>query len=241
MPPTASDQPLNLKHRLTGAVILIGAAVAAVSLLLDPGDAGKSAQPASAPEESTFVSRIVGAESGETRAPSPASAPVEPLVAESAPSQVLPDESKPDASEVARVAVPEAVAPPPALDMNPVLEPATSLPKPVPRINTVKADGPAEEPAVASVPTRPAQREAPKADESWIVRVGAFSDKANADGISRRLREGGYAPSSESITVNGKAMVRVWVGPYPDRKSAVRAKSEISKGYDLNGFVDRER
>ncbi|MCZ7599105.1 MAG: hypothetical protein M5U09_17360 [Gammaproteobacteria bacterium] len=68
----ANDQSVNLKHRLTGAVILIGIAVGGASLVLDRGDTVPTVD-SSPPEPSgeSFVSRIVSAEQRTGRCPRP--------------------------------------------------------------------------------------------------------------------------------------------------------------------------
>ncbi len=239
MPGQAQDQPLNLKHRLTGAVILIGIAVAVMSLVLDSDPADPVAEVRQDEPRESFVSRISSAEDNEEfRVPAPATAPDEPRAPLAQAPDELVDGTLPDAGDAPGSSTPtQAGVGEPALNVEPVLEQATRLPGPAPKINTVDVspvggDGSTSRPGDAAAEVASV--------DSWVVRVGAFSEQSNARGVSQRLREGGYDASSASVTVNGKSMVRVWVGPFPDRKSAVRAKSDLSRQFGLDGFVARQ-
>jgi DedD protein len=219
MPSSANDQAPNLKHRLTGAVILIGLAVALGSLLLDREHPVTVTQEHEESPPESFVSRIVGDENaGEsTSVPSPVTPPL--------------DIREPELA----ITEPERT---PGLTLEPVLTQTHELPAPSPRLNTVNIEPPQADPE-STAASRPAAPPAASSRESWVVRVGAFADQSNADSIVQRLDAGGYKPSSASVQVNGRAMVRVWVGPFPDRVEATRIKSELAREYDLNGFVVR--
>ncbi len=252
MSASRNDPTPNLKHRLTGAVILVVLAVAVMSMLLDTDSPGVAPAPVEQGDDG-FVSRIVSTDGENAVVPAPATPPPELEAADADALGVLsgrddaPATAPPAAEPAASVAPPAAPAPPtkpasPAstpLVVEPVLRQDTRMPRPAPRINTVQAE---EKPAPRSTEVAAATRpqRAPAASESWVVRVGAFSDRTNAEGISQRLSDGGFTPASAPINVNGKTMIRVWVGPYPDRVAATRAKSEIARIFKINGFVVRQ-
>jgi DedD protein len=201
-------------------MILIGVAVLATSLLIGRQEAEVAEQQSRQTEQDSFVSRIVITEESGGELPAPATPPAEEASAPPDPgSRSAPDQS---------------------VKIEPVLEFERRLPQPIPRLNTVGADEPEElPPEVQTVEPRAEVRA--NTDESWIVRVGAFSEASNAESVLMRLKEGGYEAFSAPVEVSGKRMMRVWIGPYPDRKGATRAKTEILKSFDLNGFIVREK
>lgn len=227
----ANDQSVNLKHRLTGAVILIGIAVGGASLVLDRGDTVPTVE-SSPPDPSgeSFVSRIVSAEQRTGRVPAPES----PRVDGGAPVGAEP-ETRALAAPVVERTAPERAEP----AIQPVLTPHLRMPAPTPRLNTVEPPAP-ERTAAPEVAARAEPNVRVPAGE-WVVRVASFAESDNAERIVERLEAGGYAPSSARVDVNGKPMVRVWVGPYTDLKDATRAKAELANRFDLDGFVVRQR
>ncbi len=227
----ANDQSVNLKHRLTGAVILIGIAVGGASLLLDRGDTGPIVEQ-SPPEPSgeSFVSRIVSAEQRTGQVPAPESPPLD-----GGPVADAERTGQPAAEPVVARTAPDR--PEPAIQ--PVLTPHLRLPAPTPRLNTVEAPDPERTPAPQVAARAEPNVRAPAGE--WVVRVASFAESDNAARIVERLEAGGFAPSSARVDVNGKPMVRVWVGPYTDLKDATRAKAELADRFDLDGFVVRQR
>lgn len=218
MSPTPADQ-LNLKHRVTGAVILIGVAVALILLLLEdrrppspePGEAARTEEP--------FVSRIQG------------SADVPPP---------LPPSSVREAPTENATSMDVAGVPKDEPEFKPVLRQDHRLPKSVPKLNTVGDDDVRETPSARVVPIEKSESRSPSSNGGWVLRVGAFSEQANADSVVGRLEKAGYAPSRATVTVNGRTITRVWVGPFVDRKEAIRSKTEIAEVLGLNGFVVRQ-
>ncbi len=209
---SANDHEFNLKHRVTGAAILIGIAVVFVSMLLGRPASTIRVEFKQAPKPVSFVSRIVSDELARSQGPAKEISAVP--VGEETPASDAP-----------------VITPAP----QPVLDRAVELPKPVVKLNTVPVQKQPRKP-----PARPdVSAKTESAAVTWVVRVGAFSRKSNADKVIKQLRSSKFNTSSASIQVNGKTMIRVWIGPYKDRKEAVRAKSKVSKGLGLNGFVSR--
>lgn len=74
----------------------------------------------------------------------------------------------------------------------------------------------------------------------WILRVGAFKRKNNADRVVGQLIEAGYKTGQSNITgPSGQVIIRVWAGPFSNQKEALRAKGSINKQLGLNGFVSK--
>jgi DedD protein len=189
-----------LKHRLTGAVILVLLAVLLLPELLT--GSGRSARPAS--QSSTDVAGgerrldIDLTESART-APAPAAA------ADSAPPVTLP--------------VPAVTEPPPSVAP---ADPSPADPAPA---NPVAAEVSPPPPQPAS--TEPASTE--PASEAYFVQLGVFVNRASATNLQRKLRDGKFAVVVEEIQRSGKTLFRVRVGPEPDRAAANTLLERLAK------------
>ena len=63
-----------------------------------------------------------------------------------------------------------------------------------------------------------------QAGQAWFVRVGTYANIKNINSISKLLADNGFeARHTEVQTSNAKA-VRVWLGPYYDREKAGQAR-----------------
>ena len=52
---------------------------------------------------------------------------------------------------------------------------------------------------------------------AWILQVGSFSRQDNAEGLVRRLQDGGYSAYIEEISIDSGAVIyRVRIGPLSD-------------------------
>jgi DedD protein len=79
--------------------------------------------------------------------------------------------------------------------------------------------------------------ENPGAVTGWIVQVGSFSQKANAEKLQDRLRKMGMACFVASAQHNGKMIYRVRVGPEIDRADAEKIQMSVKAKTKLNGLV----
>lgn len=188
-----------LKHRLTGAVILVLLAVALLPELLT--GSGRAARPnallpseaGSAPERSIDIDLTEAARAPAGATPAPAPTPAPPPAPLELPT-------------------PPAVMEPAPATTPPVAEaptPAAALAKAAP------ATPPAPEPAKAA----PAKA-APVPAGTYFVQLGVFVNRASADRLERTLRRQGFTPIVKEVTASGKRMYRVRVGPEIDRAAA---------------------
>ncbi len=75
------------------------------------------------------------------------------------------------------------------------------------------------------------------AGASYFVQVGSFADKANAEGVVKRLKAAGYAASrSIAVTKDGKTLYRVQAGAFPDQASASKGQQSLAKDFP-SGYV----
>lgn len=194
-----------LKHRLTGAVILVLLAVALLPELLT--GSGRAARPnallpseaGSAPERSIDIdlTEAARAPAGSTPTPEPAPAPPPAPIELPTPPAVM---------EPAPAATPNATVP------SGVAVSSTTTP-------TAKA-APAAKTAPATPPAGESAKAAPAPTGTYFVQLGVFVNRASADRLERTLRRQGFTPIVKEVTASGKRMYRVRVGPEIDRAAA---------------------
>lgn len=90
------------------------------------------------------------------------------------------------------------------------------------------------EPATQSAPTKPAETQPPVVEPregltAWVIQVGSFSNRENAEKLVEKIREMKYAAFMEQADVEGKTHFRVKVGPEVDRKLADKMLVDLNK------------
>jgi DedD protein len=196
-----------LKHRLTGAVILVLLAVALLPELLT--GSGRAARPnallpseaGSAPERSIDIdlTEAARAPAGATPTPAPTPAPppapielpTPPAVIEPAPA-ATPNATVPSGAAVSATTTPSVKAAPAATVTPPAADPAKAAPA----------------------------KAAPVSAGTYFVQLGVFVNRASADRLERTLRRQSFTPIVKEVTASGKRMYRVRVGPEIDRAAA---------------------
>jgi DedD protein len=196
-----------LKQRLIGAAVLIALAVIFLPMLVDGPEPtpGTSAVPLDipAPPERDFQTRELP-----LALPEPAASPTTGEVAAVDPDRVVTIES-----EVApRIdAMPESAAP----ASSPAPAPDTAPPAPAPA-DAVPA--PIAAPLPASV-----------SSGRYAVNLGSYANGANASALVASLKAAGLAAHADPITLDGKTVQRVRLGPYAQRGEAEAARLAASR------------
>ena len=189
-----------LKHRLTGAVILVLLAVLLLpELLTGSGEAAKtrsSATSASANGERRIEVDLTESATAPA-APMPQPQPAAPIE--------LPIPAAPPVQSAPAPETPPVAVTPPAAEIKP--EPKAA-PKPEPKVE------PKPEPKAEPTPV------AKPAAGSYYVQIGVFVNPASARRLERQLRDKKFAVVVDEITRSGKTMFRVRVGPEIDRAAA---------------------
>jgi DedD protein len=209
-----------LKHRLTGAIILILLAVLLLPELLT--GSGKAAYLAArAAGETADGERRIEIDLTESVRPAPVTASTPDAAAAQAPSSAPPvtlpvpeanlspspvDAATEPADAAGAGAAGAGVDTPPSLAVS-VSPPAASAPP---------AAGPA--PPTAG-PAQPATA-APLVAGAFFVQLGVFENIASARNLERRLRARGFAVLVEPVERSGRKLHRVRVGPEADRAAA---------------------
>ncbi|MGH8556245.1 MAG: SPOR domain-containing protein [Methylococcales bacterium] len=87
-----------------------------------------------------------------------------------------------------------------------------------------------------STPANPGEEKQPSL-RSWIIQVGSFSKRENADSLRDQLRQSGYPAYVEIGTGQGTPKFRVRAGPELDRQRAVNLRNAIALKFNVKGIV----
>lgn len=202
-----------VKERLTGAIILVALIVLLVPALLTgplrPA-ARRAAPPAEvAPLRTYTIDLGDNARAGETPVRTPAPSPT----------------------------APSPTAPPPT----------AAQPPPAPARPVVPAPAPARGPAVkpAAPPTATAHAPAPAArassgtpGEGWMVQLGSFAHRANAEHLAQQLRARGFQVGVSRATT-GRRLYRVRAGPVSNRTEAEQLAAKLRSSGHRGAIVPK--
>ncbi|MDR2212980.1 MAG: SPOR domain-containing protein, partial [Pseudomonadales bacterium] len=115
----------------------------------------------------------------------------------------------------------------------------TTAPANPPATNTA----PRSEPAPATTAAPPAPERVPALDsaglpQGWVVRLGVFGNRSNADGLLQRLLDARYKAYVETMP-DARNMTGVYVGPVLTRAEADTLLRELRTRFQLEGMVRR--
>ncbi len=208
------------KQRLTGAVILAALFVLLVPELLTGPKS--STAPAASPEEEQGLRSYTIEIDGKSETSSP------PQVAQPVP--VAPNPTPTPAPDNDDVAAPQF---------------AESAPARQPEHREAAADAPASSASAesrqtpAAIPAAPARAEParpapsqtppPAAKGSFVVQLGSFGSRDNADRLVRDMSAKGFKAFVAPIRSGGRDLYRVRVGPTPDRASAEALAADLKR------------
>jgi DedD protein len=198
----------RVKERLTGAVILVALIVLLVPELLS--GPGVTAQPTRATDKDGAPMRsytIDLADNGS--APRPAESGG---AAELQPMPAADSDAGDEAGEAAQVQA----------DASPVAS-SEEEQRTAERSDPAEATGTASPNAPASPPVAaeaPRSAPSPPVTAGWMVQVGSFASRDNAERLSRDLKAKGFAASVSESRGGGRNLYRVRVGPEADRNAA---------------------
>jgi len=201
-----------LKQRLVGAAVLIALAVIFVPMFFsstppkqENTTLGLSIPPA---PERNFETRNLAIDASGKPAPVPAAAAPKPEVAtaDKVTTVTTGALASNDATDKAKPVVAESK--PAATD---VVAPPPAAPKPAP----------APPPAPAT-----------QAEGHFLVGLGVYADEAHAKTLVEKVKKLGYPAFAEATEYQGKAALRVRVGPYADRAAAESVRLKIRQADD---------
>jgi len=96
---------------------------------------------------------------------------------------------------------------------------------------TAKKVAKADPPATPKHAPKPENKAVTRAinEPGWVVRVGTFIRKDNANRVVKRLQQAGFSPSTTKVKTKKGPATRVWVGPYEKRVEAARIRTRVQQ------------
>ena len=75
--------------------------------------------------------------------------------------------------------------------------------------------------------------------QGWAVRLGSFSDAANAANLVQRLQDAGYRAYTRAISSAQGSLTGVFVGPWLDRARVDDYQRQLQEQFQLAGMIVR--
>lgn len=147
------------------------------------------------------------------------------------PTEVTPEDQAYHGTLRGETTPPAEPQPPPVAEVDPVVEPVPAEPPPTTTVATTTTVPPAPAPAATTKP-------APPAASGWMVQVGAYRSRENADRQARQLSAKGFPASAVAPSAAG-GLYRVRVGPYPQRAEADRVSARLRREEGISSSVSR--
>ena len=227
-----SEQSFNIKHRLVGAIVLLGLGVVFIPMILQGNGPGGVMKADNLTEEvqewivetedaTTYTSRVIPVGEENT------SVETEPVAvnSNSTPELVVIDDS----------------------EIQPLTQPQTQSEPAVQQIQETQAEEKQQaepekqEPAIVEQakqqPTQVASLKSENVSRGWMVQVGTFSKPENAQNLISKLNKNGFDSRYEVIDTDSGQATRVWVGPYEKRVTAGRALETVKEMTGVKGFI----
>ena len=85
--------------------------------------------------------------------------------------------------------------------------------------------------------TKPKVSHLPIFKNIWMVQLGTFSKTKNAYALRDRLRKDGFDGHAKDINIKGKKAVRVFSGPFVNRREAEKIKKKLDKKYKVDSLI----
>lgn len=199
----------KLKRQIVGGVVLLLALVVVIKWL---GSAADDESIADEQFAQTRETRVYDLSQLDTEGPLAKPQPTEPAPAPAATGTEDAAEGLPPEPVAAPESLPEPL---PAPSKPPPSEPVLAPPE-----KTAAAAPPA--------PAKPAAKPpAASANGNWIVQVGSYGSEPNAQALEAKLRKQGYATELAAVTLDGRPMYRLRVGPYAEEAAARDAAQRL--------------
>ncbi len=141
----------------------------------------------------------------------------EPVVSTELEDNVIPDNAGNNFSSKVLPLETEDLSKPPSAEIKPE-------PQPTPVEDVVQKEP--EPKSAAKEKSEPATRVGLSA---WVIQVGSFSQRSNADKLVKDLQAKKYAAFTDQVDVKGKILHRVLVGPEVDKKRAEQMLLNLNK------------
>ena len=210
----------RIKERLVGAIVLVAIVVIVVPELLTGQRSAPTpaSVPGTVPVRTVTIDLATPERAAIARLP-PAAVPATPPAA---PATSPPAESPPEP----RLA-PESAAAAPAEPVTATLERPSPGP---PAVAAKPAAAPgAAAPAATSIAAPPRPSAIAHRGEAWVVQLGSFARRENAERLASNLRAKSYSAFVSEFRGSGRVLFRVRVGPEQDRARADAIAARLAR------------
>ncbi len=251
---TSVEPEYELKHRLTGAAILVILAVVVIPLFLsEPALEANSSVDEEGAAVQTFRSRIVplnlnnvnGADQSTSDLQSSNVDERKPalldLTLSSEEKQPVSDNNS-DSSKTALVMTKDKSKNPSKAALKKLTKADTEIEKPAAiaekQEKVAAVESKSSNSSEATTNSKSAAQEE-SGDAGWVVRVGTFSKQANVDSVSTLLNNSGFNPKTKTVDTSLGKSTRVWLGPYAKRETADKISTRLKSLIGEKGYVTR--
>lgn len=100
-----------------------------------------------------------------------------------------------------------------------------------------KTESEAAKVPASSIKNTPSVSYLPIFKNVWMVQLGTFSQSDNAFGLRDQLRKDGFDGHTKQVDLDGKPAIRVFTGPFVDKREAEKIKLQVDKKYKLKSQV----
>lgn len=204
----------QLAERMVGAACLLAVLVLVVPAILDGNpDSGATITHPAAEEALDLRTHTIRLDGAEREPPVPT-----PLQVQAAPEPPAPAE------------VPPVTGPEPA---------ETGLAKELPAVPAPAASVPSA-PVPAAAAAEPPARAPVDGGGDWIVQLGSFSSRANADRLAADVKRRGFSVTVQGGGGSSGSLFRVRAGPAPDKAGAEALAARLEAAGFKGGRVGRK-
>ncbi len=227
-----NEPPFELKHRVTGAIILVLIAVLVIPLMLsEPAlEASNQAGDGSKTTNKTFRSRIVplnidningvaNTSSGLSDTNTTVLSDNKPALLDLTNSQGTNLSASEESNSVTATQT-TAVVMTQQPDANQVIE------------SSATPSSAQDSKTTINLPEEQNQ-------QGWVVRVGTFSKDANVESVSTLLTNSGFKPRKTAVSTSLGSSTRVWLGPYAKKQTAEKISDRLKSLIGEKGYVTR--
>ena len=250
-----SQQGFNIRHRLVGAIVLLGLGVVLIPMILQGKGPGAVMKSDSLTEEvqewivgtedaKTYTTRVipVGEKAGDAENElSALSSQTDTDIDISRDTNAQPelveivDKEGESGVEVAKTSQQAEIEPQPVIEesqqqqdnTNQQLQQTENKQQNTNQVAAVKLPEPAP---ITNLKSENVSR-------GWMVQVGTFSKAENAQNLISKLNKNGFDSKYEVINTDSGQATRVWVGPYEKRVTAGRALEAVKEKAGVKGFI----
>ncbi|MGA8261777.1 MAG: SPOR domain-containing protein [Arenicellales bacterium] len=227
MPGRNRNEAFVLKHRLTGAAVLIGFAVIVLPLLLGaPGDGGGDQAPGAPADSDTtvFHSNITPIGGATPNARLQSATQGDDNTAKAADGQTSTGKE-----QETRTASAEDTTPPATKTATAKDDSSDAESKPDDKAGSRSGEKTQGSPAAGT--------HAKSVERGWIVQVGVFKNPDNVKKLVAKLQGSGIDSSTTGVDTSEGQATRVWVGPFETRVEAARTQVRIKRHTGSEGLI----